>query len=256
MAVQEQVTRRRFLSATAAAAGGLLIPGAIGLGADAVAVPPGAGSTDHFWYRPQPPGLFVDSQRDNKAFAYADGKVLLSEDNGHTWPHSAEFPDARHIVFSCISEEREHPVQRAGQTVPQHGQPEDVPADHGQERGRQRLRPAHTPEPRQPRLVLPHHRGRQHVGRERHGDAGVGQLLQRDRRRDAGQHLLLDRQRADREDRVHLRPESLQSGRRLRRRRQDGHAAGRPRQPGDLPPHSRRGVQPGRERILRLHRRL
>ena len=103
MAVQEQVTRRRFLSATATAAGGLLIPGAIGLGADAVAVLPGAGSTDHFWYRPQPPGLFVDSQRDHKAFAYADGKVLLSEDNGHTWPHSAEFPDARHIVFSCIS---------------------------------------------------------------------------------------------------------------------------------------------------------
>jgi hypothetical protein len=28
--------------------------------------------------------------------------VYLSEDNGRTWPHSAAFPDARHIVFSCI----------------------------------------------------------------------------------------------------------------------------------------------------------
>jgi hypothetical protein len=59
-------------------------------------------STDHFWYRPQPEGIFVDSQRDNKAFGFADGKVLLSEDNGRTWPHSIAFPDARHIVFSCI----------------------------------------------------------------------------------------------------------------------------------------------------------
>jgi hypothetical protein len=28
--------------------------------------------------------------------------VFLSEDNGHTWPHSIAFPDARKIVFSCI----------------------------------------------------------------------------------------------------------------------------------------------------------
>jgi len=78
------------------------MPGAVGLAAGSLAPPSDFASTDHFWYRPQPPGLFIDSQRDNKAFGYADGKVLLSEDNGSTWPHSVAFPDARHIVFSCI----------------------------------------------------------------------------------------------------------------------------------------------------------
>jgi len=59
-------------------------------------------ATAHFWYRPQPAGLFVDSQLDNKAFGYAEGKIFLSEDNGRTWPYSAAFPDAKHIVFSVI----------------------------------------------------------------------------------------------------------------------------------------------------------
>ena len=90
------------MGVTAATAGGVLIPGTRGLGAKPAVASAEFPSTDHFWYRPQPAGLFVDSQRDNKAFAYADGKVLLSEDNSHTWPHSIAFPDARHIVFSCI----------------------------------------------------------------------------------------------------------------------------------------------------------
>jgi hypothetical protein len=90
------------LSALAATAGGILIPGAVGRGANAIVLSGDFPSTDHFWYRPQPAGPFVDSQRDNKAFGYEDGKVLLSEDNGRTWPHSAAFPDARHIVFSTI----------------------------------------------------------------------------------------------------------------------------------------------------------
>ncbi len=102
MTRQQRVTRRRFLGATAATAGGLLLPGATGRGADSIAASTSIASTDHFWYRPQPAGMFVDSQRDNKAFGYADGKVLLSEDNGRTWPHSIAFPDARQIVFSCI----------------------------------------------------------------------------------------------------------------------------------------------------------
>jgi len=75
-----------------------MVPAAIGLGAKAAEFP----STEHFWYRRQPAGLFVDTQRDNKAFAYADGKVLLSEDNGRTWPYSAAFPDAKRIVYSTI----------------------------------------------------------------------------------------------------------------------------------------------------------
>ena len=37
-------------------------------------------STDHFWYRLQPPGPYVDTQRDNKAFGYEDAAVFLSED--------------------------------------------------------------------------------------------------------------------------------------------------------------------------------
>jgi len=99
MTPQQRVTRRRFLGTTAATAAGVLVPGAIGLGAEAVAARTEFPSTDHFWYRPQPAGPFVDSQRDSKAFGFADGKVFLSEDNGRTWPHSIAFPDARHIVF-------------------------------------------------------------------------------------------------------------------------------------------------------------
>ena len=102
MMPQGQMTRRRFLGTTAATAGGMLTAGAVGRSADVIAPAAKVGETDHFWYRTQPAGLYVDSQRDNKAFAYADGKIFLSEDNGHTWPHSSAFPDARHIVFSCI----------------------------------------------------------------------------------------------------------------------------------------------------------
>ena len=102
MILPQRVTRRRFLSVTAAAAGSVLISGARGLGAKPAVTPSEFPSTDHFWYRPQPAGLFVDSQRDNKAFGFADGKVFLSEDNGHTWPNSIAFHDARRIVFSCI----------------------------------------------------------------------------------------------------------------------------------------------------------
>ncbi len=99
---QQRVTRRRFLGTTAATAGGMLMPGAVGLGADSIVPPADFPSTDHFWYRPQPEGPFIDSQRDNKAFGFDDATVFLSEDNAHTWPHSIAFPDARHIVFSCI----------------------------------------------------------------------------------------------------------------------------------------------------------
>ena len=60
------------------------------------------GSTDHFSYRLQSKGPYIDSQRDSKAFGYADGRVLLSEDNGRTWPHSIAFPNAHNITFSCI----------------------------------------------------------------------------------------------------------------------------------------------------------
>jgi hypothetical protein len=101
-----RVTRRQFLGAAAASAGAMALPGAIGLGADPAAPPakaaPSVGSTEHFWYRLQPLGKYIDCQRGNKAFAYAAGTIFLSEDNGHTWPHSAAFPDAQRITFSHI----------------------------------------------------------------------------------------------------------------------------------------------------------
>jgi hypothetical protein len=101
MTPQQHVTRRRFLGATAAAASGLLMSAAAGWGADPLA-PPSTGETNHFWYRLQPAGVYIDSQCQNKAFGYVDGAILLSEDNGHTWPHRTAFPDARRISFSHV----------------------------------------------------------------------------------------------------------------------------------------------------------
>jgi hypothetical protein len=102
MTQQQRTTRRRFLGAMAATAGGILLSGTVGWGADSAAIRPIAGETDHFWYRAQPAGMYIDSQRDNKAFGYANGKIFLSEDNGHTWPHSTPFSDASLITFSHI----------------------------------------------------------------------------------------------------------------------------------------------------------
>ncbi len=58
--------------------------------------------TEHFFYRLAPEGPYIDSQRDNKAFGFAGGKIYLSEDNGKTWPHSAAFAEADHITLSII----------------------------------------------------------------------------------------------------------------------------------------------------------
>lgn len=60
------------------------------------------GETDHFWYRLQPEGVYVHSQRDNLAFGFTDGCLLLSEDCARTWPQRLAFPDARKITFSHI----------------------------------------------------------------------------------------------------------------------------------------------------------
>ena len=97
-----RTTHRRFLDFTAATIGGILMSGAMGLGADPIAAESKAGETDHFWYRLQPPGPYIDSQRGNKAFGREEGAIVLSEDNGRTWPHSLAFPDARSVTFSHI----------------------------------------------------------------------------------------------------------------------------------------------------------
>lgn len=94
------LTRRQFLATTAATAGTILLSRSALL-----AAPDGIAKTDHFLYRLAPAdGPYIDSQRDNKAFGFRDGKVLLSEDNGKTWPHSSAFDDAENIMFSSILE--------------------------------------------------------------------------------------------------------------------------------------------------------
>jgi hypothetical protein len=102
MTPTKHITRRRFLGTAAVAAGGVLMAGAVEPAPKAISAPPDWPSTDHFWYRPQPEGPYIDSQRDNRAFGFDDGGIFLSEDNGRTWPHSVAFPDARHITFSQI----------------------------------------------------------------------------------------------------------------------------------------------------------
>ncbi|HOW64751.1 MAG TPA: hypothetical protein P5186_13120 [Candidatus Paceibacterota bacterium] len=97
------LTRRRFLGTlTAATTGATLLPCHIGRGASSKASPGEWPSTDPFWYRLQPAGRYIDSQRGKKAFAYADGRIFLSKDNGRTWPRSLAFPDAQRITFSHI----------------------------------------------------------------------------------------------------------------------------------------------------------
>jgi hypothetical protein len=95
MKSSSSITRRRFFGATA---GGILLPWI----SPSHAAPVISGETEHFWYRGAPEGPYIDSQRDNKAFGFGGGKIFLSEDNGRTWPHSAEFPEADNITFSVI----------------------------------------------------------------------------------------------------------------------------------------------------------
>jgi len=33
--------------------------------------------TDHFWFRLAPEGPYIDSQRENKAFGFGDGKIFI-----------------------------------------------------------------------------------------------------------------------------------------------------------------------------------
>ncbi len=99
---RQRVTRRRFLAALATTAAGSLLPRTSNLGAENGVPPDQLASTDRFWYRMQPPGRYIDSQRGNRAFGYADGKLFMSEDNGRTWPHSLAFADAQRITFSHI----------------------------------------------------------------------------------------------------------------------------------------------------------
>ena len=102
MIPQSRVTRRQFLGAAVATAGAFSLSNIAALGDNTTASAAEFPSTEHFWYRLQPAGMYIDSQRGSKAFGYAEGKIFLSEDNGHTWPHSIAFPDKQRITFSHI----------------------------------------------------------------------------------------------------------------------------------------------------------
>ncbi len=90
--------RRQFLgtAASVAALGSILNPNLSKLHASATR------ETDHFWCRLAPEGPYIDSQRNNQAFAFGDGQVFLSDDCGISWVHSTPFPEAEQITFSCI----------------------------------------------------------------------------------------------------------------------------------------------------------
>lgn len=92
-------SRRKWLSTSAASATGFLLPAIQPLRASTAV----KGENEHFLYRiagaNEP---YIDSQRDNKAFAFGAGKIMLSEDCGMTWPYSADFAEADNITFSVI----------------------------------------------------------------------------------------------------------------------------------------------------------
>ena len=87
---------RRFLLL---AAGFLLSPALPA----AHAAPAIEGETEQFLYRmPSSDDPYIDTQRGSAAFAFQGAKIMLSEDNGRTWPHQADFADAQNITFSVI----------------------------------------------------------------------------------------------------------------------------------------------------------
>ncbi len=102
MPTHSAISRRHFLAAAAASTGAAMLTVHPRRCAAAEAGAAVSGETEHFWYRLAPAKPYIDSQRDNKAFAFGDGKIFLSEDNGRTWPHIAEFPNAENITFSCL----------------------------------------------------------------------------------------------------------------------------------------------------------
>jgi hypothetical protein len=61
------------------------------------------GETEHFYYRmPSADEPYIDSQRDNRMFGFKGSTIMLSEDCGKTWAHSAEFAEAQNITFSVL----------------------------------------------------------------------------------------------------------------------------------------------------------
>lgn len=96
---KSNLNRRAFLLVSAA------VPTiGIGLGSsESLALQPETiHENNHFFYRLAPSRPYVDSHRGDRAFGFDDGTIFLSEDNCKTWAHSAVFPDADNITFSCL----------------------------------------------------------------------------------------------------------------------------------------------------------
>ncbi len=100
MTMTNHINRRHFIGTAAAAAGGLILP-ANGIWGKSADIFP---SNKHFSYRKPANDPYIDTQTKNMAFGYTDNAVFMSEDNSHTWPHRADFWDAKNITFSHIFE--------------------------------------------------------------------------------------------------------------------------------------------------------
>ena len=134
-----QFTRRQWLGATAATAGGLLLPGTLDLNA----APSDVAETKYFWCPLAPDGPYIDSQRDQRAFGFGAGKILLSEDSGKMWPHRAEFAEAENITFTCLLRTG-NILAGTRETFPKHRYTQDAPPDHCEGSRGPRLPPAHA----------------------------------------------------------------------------------------------------------------
>ncbi|MCS7238612.1 MAG: hypothetical protein NZ899_10140 [Thermoguttaceae bacterium] len=99
--MQIRQSRRQFLLAGGIALAGSMVPSGIAKAHQKFPWPE-AKSTEHFWYRLQPEGLYIDSQRGNWAFAFGKDRLYLSDENARTWAWEKEFPEAQKITFSHI----------------------------------------------------------------------------------------------------------------------------------------------------------
>ena len=98
------LTRREWLGTASAGAGSVLLGGLRSFAATEPEQPlPLSGENEHFvWRILSKNEPYIDTQRDNKAFAFQGTKIMLSEDCGKTWPHTAEFAEAQNITLSVI----------------------------------------------------------------------------------------------------------------------------------------------------------
>jgi hypothetical protein len=93
-------SRRDFLAVSTISCSGLMFSSPVELQAAQEGV---VGETEHFWYRlGSADAPWIDTQRGRRAFGFRDKKMFLSEDNGRTWAHEAEFVEAENIQFSSL----------------------------------------------------------------------------------------------------------------------------------------------------------